>query len=137
MDTAGGAVGTIEAINGGVAVINTGTAKIGYPLTSMTPGPNGPIVAVTKAQLEANHAEQSAKTQAELKAKLVAGTPVKSLNGSAQLGTIKAVDAEFVTLTSAKGDVRLPVTGFSTDAQGGVIVGLTADQFNAAMGGAK
>ena len=43
-DTAGGTVGTIESISGAVAVINTGTAKVGYPLASMTPTAKGPVI---------------------------------------------------------------------------------------------
>ncbi|URW76583.1 hypothetical protein M9980_05055 [Sphingomonas donggukensis] len=135
VDTTGATVGTIESISGAVAVINTGSAKVGYPLASMTPGPKGPIIALTKAALEASYAEQAAKAQADLQAKLVAGTAVRSLNGGTQVGTIKTADAEFVTLTTAKGDVRLPKSGFSLDAQG-VIIGMTAEQFNAAISGA-
>lgn len=135
VDTAGAQVGTIETLTNGTAVINTGTNKVGYPVTSMTPGPNGVIIAMTKAQLDASYAEQVAKAKADLQSKLVAGTPVRSRNGAAQVGVIKAADPEFVTVTTtAKGDVRLPANGFSLDAQGGVIIGLTVDEFNAAIG---
>lgn len=136
VDTQGGQVGTIEAINGDLATINTGTNKVGFPVASMTAGPNGPIVAVTKAQLDASFAEQVAKGQAILAQKLVAGTPVKTLNGAMTAGTVKAADGEFVTLTTSAGkDVRLPKSGFSLDAQQNVIIGLTAEQFNAAVAG--
>ena len=52
------------------------------------------------------------------------------------LGTIKAADAQFVTLTTAKGDVKLPIAGFSADASGKIVAGITADQLAAATTGA-
>ena len=56
-----------------------------------------------------------------------AGTPV---------GTIKAMDAQLVTLTTAKGDVRLPVASVGPGPNGPV-VGVTADQLYAAIDQAK
>ncbi|MBM3929037.1 MAG: hypothetical protein FJ335_11365, partial [Sphingomonadales bacterium] len=75
-DTAGADVGTIEAINGDLAVINTGTNKVSYPLNAMTPTPTGPIIALTRAELDASFAEQQAKAAAELQTRLAAGTEV-------------------------------------------------------------
>ena len=134
VDTAGAAVGTIESITGDLAVINTGTNKVGYPLASMTAGPNGPIIAMTKVQLDASFVEQQAKAKTDLAAKLVAGTQVFASDGTTQLGTIKAADAQFVTVTAASGDVRLPVNGFASGATG-VVVGLSAADFAKATGG--
>jgi len=133
-DPAGGVVGTIASITGDMAVIDTGTNKIGYPMASIGTGANGPTIALTKVALDASYAEQKAKAAAELTAKLAPGTAVRSRNGSATVGTIKAVDAEFVTLTAANGDVRLPKSSFSLD-QLGVIIGFTAEEFAAAIAG--
>lgn len=52
-DTQGGQVGTIEAINGGDIVVTTGTAKATIPAASFGKGTNGPVLSVTRAQLEA------------------------------------------------------------------------------------
>ncbi len=135
-DTANGDVGMIEAINGDLAVINTGTNKVSYPLNAMTPTPTGPIIALTKAQLDASFAEQQAKAAAELQTRLAAGTEVFARDGSTKLGTIKAVDAEFVTLTTTAGkDVRLPKGGFATG-RVGLVIGMTAPEFTAATAGA-
>ncbi|MBN2971986.1 hypothetical protein JW805_08150 [Roseomonas aeriglobus] len=135
-DTANGEVGTIEAINGDLAVINTGTNKVSYPLNAMTPTPTGPIIALTKAQLDASFVEQQAKAAAELQTRLTAGTEVFARDGTTKLGTIKAVDAEFVTLTTTAGkDVRLPKGGFATG-RVGLVIGLTAAEFTAATAGA-
>ena len=46
------------------------------------------------------------------------------------------MDAQYVTLTTAKGgEAKLPLDGFSTGPKG-LIIGMTADQFNAAIGAA-
>lgn len=52
-----------------------------------------------------------------------AGTPV---------GTIKAMDSQYVTLATDKGEVRLPVAGIGPGLRGPVI-GLTAEQLDAAV----
>ncbi len=132
-DGAGVQVGTIVAITGDAAVIDTGTSKAGYPVASIGAGAKGLTIALTKAQLDASAVEQQAKAAAELNAKLVAGTTVRSRNGTASVGTIKTADASFVTLTTVKGDIKFPRAGFSLDPQG-VIIGFTADEFNAAIG---
>lgn len=56
-----------------------------------------------------------------------AGTPV---------GTIKAMDSQYVTLATDKGEVRLPVAGVGPGLKGPVI-GLTAEQLDAAVAQAK
>lgn len=131
-DTAGGTVGTVASVSGGVAVIDTGTHKAGVPLTSIGTGAKGPTMAMTKAQLDAAAAQQQTQAQAQLQASLVPGAQVRGLEGTNVLGTIKSADAQFVTLTTAKGDVKLPASGFSMGPNG-LIVGLTAAQFNAAV----
>lgn len=52
-DTQGGTVGTIEAVNGTDVVVSTGTAKASIPVASFGQGANGPVLSLTKAQLEA------------------------------------------------------------------------------------
>ena len=132
VDTAGAPVGRIESINGGLATIDTGTNKVPFPLTSMTAAPDGPIIAMTKAQLDASFVETQAKAKAELQARLVAGTPVFAVDGTTQLGTIKAVDAGFVTIGATR-DERIPVAAFALG-QTGVVTGVTPEAFKAAAG---
>ena len=136
-DTSGAPIGTISSIAAGAVTIDTGAHKVPVPATSVGPGAKGPVMAMTKAQLDAAYEQASAQATAQVRAKLVPGTAVSSLHGSATLGTIKSADDQYVTLTTGKGDVKLPISGFSTDAQGKVIVGLTVDQFNAAVGGSS
>lgn len=130
-DTSGGVVGTVESTDGTNAVVNTGTVKAAIPLTSLGKGAQGPVLAMTKAQLEAAAGQQQAQASAEFKSKLVPGATVYGTGGT-QLGTIKSVDASGVTLTTADGDAVLPVTGFGPGPQG-ILLGMTADQLKAAM----
>lgn len=135
-DSAGVALGTVASVTPQAIVLNTGTAQVPVPPTSIGKTDKGFSMAMTKAQLDAAVAQSQAQAQAALKAKLVPGTAVSGLNG-ATLGTIKAADAQFVTLTTAKGDVKLPANGFSADASGKIVAGITAEQLAAATAGAN
>ena len=52
-DQSGGAVGTIEAVEGDMVTIATPNAKAKLPKTAIAQGPNGPVIGMTQAQLEA------------------------------------------------------------------------------------
>lgn len=52
-DQSGGAVGTIEAIEGDLVTIATPNAKAKLPKSALARGPNGPVIGMTQAQLEA------------------------------------------------------------------------------------
>lgn len=132
-DAQGGVVGTIASTDGTNAVVDTGTNKAAVPLTSFGTSPKGPTLGMTKAELDAAAGQATAQATADFKSKLVAGTTVYG-TGGASLGTIKTVDAQFVTLTTPKGDAKIPVGSFGPGAQG-VTIGMTAAQLQAAMGG--
>lgn len=52
-DQNGGAVGTIESVEGDMVTIATPNAKAKLPKSAIAQGPNGPIIGMTQAQLEA------------------------------------------------------------------------------------
>jgi hypothetical protein len=52
-DKSGEVVGTVESIEGQNAVISTATGKATIPVGALTSGSKGPMIAMTKAQLEA------------------------------------------------------------------------------------
>src|SRR4051812_29577774 len=62
-DATGGSVGTIESVSGGNAVLSTGTAKASIPVSSFAQGPNGLVVGITKAELEAKVAQATTPTE--------------------------------------------------------------------------
>jgi preprotein translocase subunit YajC len=52
-DTSGGAVGKIDSVDGGFAVVATPNAKVRLPKAAFAKGPNGLVIGMTLAQLEA------------------------------------------------------------------------------------
>ncbi|WEK42867.1 MAG: hypothetical protein P0Y64_16195 [Candidatus Sphingomonas colombiensis] len=132
-DAQGDVVGTIASNDGTNAVVDTGTVKAALALTAFGTSPKGPTLGMTKAQLEAA-ASQQQPNSAEFKAKLVPGAVVYG-SGGTEVGKIKEVDAEFVTLTASQGDARLPIAGFGPGAKG-ITIGLTAQQLAEAIKGA-
>lgn len=135
-DTAGLEVGTVQSVTADAAVVSTGTNTVALPLTSIGTGPKGLAIAMSKADLDAAASKAKADAAGALTAKLVAGTTVKSVDNTTVVGTIKAADPQYVTLTTAKGDVKLPATGFAAGPDGGIIIGMTAAQFDTAVTGA-
>jgi preprotein translocase subunit YajC len=133
-DTAGGVVGTVDSTDGTNAVINTGTVKAAVPVSSLGAGAKGPVLAMTKVQLDAAAGQQQAQATADFKTKLVPGAIVYGASGD-QIGTIKTMDATTITVTTPQGDAKLPSNGFGPGAKG-VTLGMTAAQLAQAMGAA-
>jgi preprotein translocase subunit YajC len=52
-DTAGGKVGSVESISGDQVTVATANAKAALPKNAFAQGPNGLVIAMTAAQLEA------------------------------------------------------------------------------------
>jgi len=134
-DTSGAQVGTVDQVNGDVVIVNTGTNKVGVPLRSFANGPTGLLLGLTKAELDAAAQQSAAQSKAQLQSLLVAGTPVHGTGGTV-LGTVKAADDQNVTVTTDKGEVRLPTSGFAARPEG-LVVGITAAQLEAAVSATK
>lgn len=52
-DPAGNPVGTIETVEGGNAVLSTGTVKVRIPVSAISQGSKGATIPITKAEVEA------------------------------------------------------------------------------------
>lgn len=135
LDTSGGTVGTIESIDGDFVVLATSKSKVRLPKTSFALGPNGPVIAMTAAQIDAAVAQAAPAPQAAAaKPDVTQGAAVADMQGGA-VGTIATVDAQFATVELASGGkVRLPVTAFGTGSNGGLRIAMTAQQLSAAAG---
>lgn len=136
LDTAGGTVGTIESVTGDMAVVATTKSKVQLPKSSFALGPNGPVIAMTAAQLDdaaAKAAPQvAAASTTPAKADVVKGASVVDTQGGA-VGTVADVDGQIATLTLTTGSkVRLPVTAFGAGENGALRVAMTAAQLSAA-----
>jgi hypothetical protein len=123
-DTTGAPVGTIESVSGGNAVLSTGAAKAAIPVTSFAKGPNGLVVGITKADLEAKVAQATKPTD------ITVGMAVSGPTG-APVGKVDAVAGDMITVATANTKAQLPKTAF---AQGpnGLVIGMTAEQLDAA-----
>jgi len=129
-DANGGAVGTVTAVNGDIVTVKTDRLEANLSKSSFTPNEGKLLVGLTQAEL--NAAVEKDKAAAD--ASLAVGATVKG-TGGATLGTIDAIDAEFVTIKLASGNkVRIPRSGI-VGAATGAVVGLTAEQLEAQVSG--
>lgn len=130
-DSAGAAVGTIDQVTPQAVVVNVDSAKVSLPPTSIGSGPQGLRIAITRAEVVAAAQQAQAGAQQQVQSRLTPGTTVRG-TGGAVVGTVKSADAQNVTLTTPRGDVQLPVSGFGMGPSGPVI-GMTSAQLDAAM----
>lgn len=131
-DTSGNPVGTIESLNGDLAVVSTGSNKVSLPVSAFGQGEKGPVIAMTKAQLDAAASGAKANAKQEITAQLSAGASIYGSDG-AVVGTVDSTDAQFATLNIGDQKVKLPLDSFSKGGQGAVI-GMTAAELKAAAG---
>ena len=131
-DTAGGVVGTVESADTAGAVVSTGTIKVHMPLASFAKGPKGPMISLTRAELESQASAKAAEAAAMA---MTIGANVSGPQG-ASVGTISAIEGDLVTLdrTTTNVKVKLPRTAFGVGPNGPMI-GLTPEQLDAAIAG--
>jgi preprotein translocase subunit YajC len=131
-DTKGGVVGTITRIDGANLILKTDRHDVTLPVSSFTATAEGALFAMTRDQLNA----EVDKALEAANAQIVAGATVKGAAG-ATVGTIEAVDDQFVTLKLASGtSIRVP-RGAIAAGPDGPVTSLTADQIEAAAKGAS
>jgi preprotein translocase subunit YajC len=139
LDTAGGTAGTIESVDGDFVVLATTKSKVRLPKSSFAMGPNGPVIAMTAAQIDtaAAQAAPTAAAAAPTKVSVTPGAAVSDTKGGA-VGTVASVSGQIATVSLTGGSkVRLPVTAFGAGSGGGLQVAMTAAQLSAAAGAAK
>jgi hypothetical protein len=123
LDSSGNPVGTVTAVNGEVVTVKTDKLDASLGKASFASQDGKLYIGMTQAEL--NAAVEKDKAAAE--ASLVVGAAVKDGAGAA-VGTIEAIDAEFVTLKLASGkSVRLPRSGVAGSANGAVVGASLAD----------
>lgn len=125
-DTSGGEVGTILRVEGDQLILKTDKHEVRLPVASFTATETGALFGMTRAQLNA----EVDKALAAANAQIVVGATVKGTAG-ATVGTIEAVDAQFVTLKLTSGTsirLRNAVAG----SPNGPVTALTAEQIEAA-----
>lgn len=133
-DPQGGVVGTIESVADGVAILDTGSHKVGLPFDRF--GRNAEqqtTIAVTQAQLNEMAAQAAAEATAKLDAALVAGAPVVDVNGVA-LGSVASIEGDAVTVDTEWGAFALQKANFMAG-EGHVVAQVLAEQVQATLAG--
>lgn len=128
-DAEGGEVGTVEAVQGDIVTVSTGTARAGLPKTAFVNRDKGLTIGMTKAQLEAAVSGAKAENSAAKDAAIVADAPVKSSDGVV-LGTITKVEGDDVTVQLTGGSAAaLKKSYLGLAADGSLALGMTAADF--------
>jgi preprotein translocase subunit YajC len=134
VDAQGGDVGTISAVQNGVAMVDTGTSKAGVAVGSFAAKEDKLVLGMTKAQLDQAAQGQQATAQADLQAALTPGAAISDSSGGS-VGKVDAVEGEFVTVATASNvKAKLPKTAFAKGPNG-LVIGMTAAQLEAAAKG--
>lgn len=134
-DPEGAEAAKIESINGDSVVVDTGAHKATLPRTSFGKGAKGPVIGMTKAQLDAAITASVSKSTAALAGMLVPGAEVVGKAG-APVGTVKEVAGEQVVLDRPQGAVSLNKNAFAV-VSGKLTLLLTASELEAAVKAAK
>lgn len=130
-DQAGNVVGTIDSVDSAGAVLNTGKVKAKLALASFAATPKGPIIALTKDQVEAQVSQASSQA---LDQALVVGAVVHGPQGN-QVGTVESITGDQVVVATPKAKAQLSKSAFAADSRG-LIIGLTQAQLDAAIASA-
>lgn len=128
-------VGTIEEVTGGNVVVFTGANRATLPANAFATSESGPLISMTKAQLDAAVEAAAAQNTAAMDAALVAGAPVNSRDG-VLVGTVQNVEGDNVTIDLTEGDAVTLQTEHMTADQAGLKLFMTAEEFNAAVSAA-
>lgn len=122
-DANGGPVGTVTAVNGDVVTVKTDKLDANLPKGSFAPHEGKLLIGNTQAELNALIEKELAAAEASL----AVGAPVKGSAGG-EVGTIEAIDDQFVTLKLASGkSVRLPRNGIAGSSNGAIIGATLSD----------
>ena len=130
-DPQGGTVGTIDSVANGVAVVNTGAHTVALPLDKFATSEKGPVISVTKQQLDDLASQAEGQSAAQVDAALVAGAAVVD-NAGVALGTIDKVDGDNIVLKTEKGAVTLTRKYFALN-NGALTALVTKDQVLATL----
>lgn len=127
-DTAGAEVGTIKSVTAPNFVIDTGKNMATLALTALGTGPKGPVLGMTKVELDAAAEKAAGAAQAELASAIVADAPVHASDKATVLGKISEVSETDFVLDTGTAKVKLPRTSVAK-AETGLYIGMSAEQF--------
>lgn len=130
-DAAGDEVGTIVSVDGSTVVLDTGTHRASLAVSSFATNAKGPLVGMTKSQLNTAIEEAAAKSAAALNAALIVGADIRSQDGVV-VGKVKGIQADSVVVDRTSGAVGLSKGSFVVTS-GGLGISMTAKQLEDAI----
>ena len=130
-DPEGGEVGTIEKVAGQAVVLFTGTNRATLGANSFVKGPNGPVIGMTKVQLDAAVEQAAAKADAAMAAALVPEAEIRSKD-NVVVGKVEKIEGDNVTVALESGAITLQKEHLTTD-ENGLKLFMTAQQFQTAV----
>jgi hypothetical protein len=134
-DTAGGVVGTIDAVEANGIVVNTGRNQVAIPRASFGKTADGPLLAATRAELDAAADAAAVSERQAVAALLVNGAPVVGVEGN-PIGTVDIIENDIVIVKTEAGEAQVPAGSFMRR-NGQLAIGMTAEAFAAAVLAAK
>jgi hypothetical protein len=134
-DTKGNAVGTIDAVEANGIIVNTGTHQIAIPATSFGNDKGTPLLAATKAELNAAAQAAAEEERKAVLATLQHGAPVVDAVGS-PLGTVDIIEGEMVLLKTEAGEAQVPVKSLRMRGDS-LAIAMTAEAFTNAVEAAR
>ncbi len=135
-DAKGGAVGTIEKVDGANAVVFTGTKRATLPLAAFAKNEKGLLISMTQTELNAAVAAAETQASGSLDAALVPNAQVKSKDGVV-VGTIAKVEGDNVTITLTEGGPVTVTKQYLTAGAGGLALAMNAAEFKSAVAAAS
>lgn len=130
----GNTVGTVVAVEGSNAVIDTGKHEIPLPTSMYVESDAGLTLPATKAQLDGMIDQQIAEAKAQLDAALVVGATAMDA-ANAPLGTVTVINGDEVTIARGgdENDIIVLLRGNFTASEQGLMAKYTNAEIDAAM----
>lgn len=129
-------VGTIEKVEGGNAIVNTGTNRATLPMSAFGSNASGLLISMTKAQLDSAVAAAEAQASSAMTASLTPDAPIKSSDG-VLVGSVQKVEGDNVTIDLAEGSAITLQKEYLMADSTGLKVKMTDADFKAAVAAAS
>lgn len=127
VDSTGASVGTVAAIKGDNLLVRTDKHEALLPSASFTSAQGKLLFGMSRAQLNA----EIEKNQASAQAAVAPGASVRGLAGE-MVGTIVSLEADAALIKLQSGtSVSVPRSGLRGNADGSVVIGISADELEA------
>lgn len=127
-DATGAEVGKVKSVAAPNFVIDTGKNTATLALSALGTSPKGPMLGLTREQLDAAAEKAAADATSALAAAITVDAPVHASDGTTVIGKIAEVaEADFI-LDTGTSKVKMPKTSVAKGANG-LFIGLTAEAF--------